>query len=214
MLFIDIHTHISSIQKDVFSIENKYPNSTDFSTPFSIGIHPWYISESTLQNDIKIIEEQLSSENCYALGECGLDRITDVDFSLQLEVFKQQVQLSEQHNKPLIIHCVKAFQEIIQLKKEIKPKQPWIVHGFNKNHQIALDLIRHQICISFGESLLKNERLQETFSKLPLDFLFLETDTSEEHIENIYNIASELRKTEKQNIINTVKQNFSRIFKR
>ena len=214
MQFIDIHTHNSFIQKDVFSIENKYPNSTDFSTPFSIGIHPWYISENTLQNDIKIIEEQLSSENCYALGECGLDRITDVDFSLQIKVFKQQIQLSEKYNKPLIIHCVKAFQEIIQLKKEIKPKQPWIVHGFNKNYQIALDLIRHQICISFGESLLKNERLQETFSKLPLDFLFLETDTSEEHIENIYNIASELRKTEKQIIINTVKQNFSRIFKR
>ncbi|RKF04337.1 TatD DNase family protein [Tenacibaculum lutimaris] len=214
MQFIDIHTHTSSIQKDVFSIENKYPNSTDFSTPFSIGIHPWYISENTLQNDIKIIEEQLSSENCYALGECGLDRITDVDFSLQIKVFKQQIQLSEKYNKPLIIHCVRAFQEIIQLKKEMNPKQPWIVHGFNKNHQIALDLIQHQICISFGESLLKNERLQETFSKLPLDFLFLETDTSEEHIENIYNIASELRKTEKQNIINTVKQNFSRIFKR
>ena len=214
MLFIDIHTHISSIQKDVFSIENKYPNSTDFSTPFSIGIHPWYISENTLQNDIKIIEEQLSSENCYALGECGLDRITDVDFSLQIKVFKQQIRLSEKYNKPLIIHCVRAFQEIIQLKKEMNPKQPWIVHGFNKNHQIALDLIRHQICMSFGKSLLKNEKLQETFSKLPLDFLFLETDTSEEHIENIYNIASELRKTEKQIIINTVKQNFSRIFKR
>ena len=214
MQFIDIHTHTSSIQKDVFSIENKYPNSTDFSTPFSIGIHPWYISENTLQNDIKIIEEQLSSENCYALGECGLDRITDVDFSLQIKVFKQQIQLSEKYNKPLIIHCVRAFQEIIQLKKEMNPKQPWIVHGFNKNHQIAFDLIQHQICISFGESLLKNERLQETFSKLPLDFLFLETDTSEEHIEYIYNIASELRKTEKQDIINTVKQNFSRIFKR
>ena len=214
MQFIDIHTHTSSIQKDVFSIENKYPNSTDFSTPFSIGIHPWYISENTLQNDIKIIEEQLSSENCYALGECGLDRITDVDFSLQIKVFKQQIRLSEKYNKPLIIHCVRAFQEIIQLKKEMNPKQPWIVHGFNKNHQIALDLIRHQICMSFGKSLLKNEKLQETFSKLPLDFLFLETDTSEEHIENIYNIASELRKTEKQIIINTVKQNFSRIFKR
>ena len=214
MQFIDIHTHTSSTQKDVFLIENKYPNSTDFSKPFSIGIHPWYISKDTLQNDLKIVEEQLNSDNCYALGECGLDRITEIDFSLQLEVFKQQIQLSEKYNKPIIIHCVKAFQEIIQLKKEIKPKQPWIVHGFNKNHQIALDLIQHKICISFGESLLKNERLQETFSKLPLDFLFLETDTSEAPIENIYNIASELRKTEKQEIINTVKQNFSRIFKR
>jgi len=211
---IDIHTHTSSTRKDVFSIENKYPNSTDFSTPFSIGIHPWYISENSLQNDLKIVEEQLSSQNCYAVGECGLDRITETDFSLQLEIFKQQIQLSEKYSKPLIIHCVKAFQEIIQLKKEIKPKQPWIVHGFNKNHQIALDLTQHQICISFGETLLKNERLQETFSKLPLNFLFLETDTSEEYIENIYNIASELRKIEKQEFINTVKQNFRRIFKR
>ncbi|WP_299010766.1 TatD family hydrolase [uncultured Tenacibaculum sp.] len=214
MQLIDIHTHTSSTQKDVFSIENKYPSSTNFSKPFSIGIHPWYISENSLQNDLKIVKEQLSSQNCYAVGECGLDRITETDFSLQLEIFKQQIQLSEKYSKPLIIHCVKAFQEIIQLKKEMNPKQPWIIHGFNRKDQIALDLIRHQIFLSFGEGLLKNERLQETFSKLPLGFLFLETDASEEHIENIYNIASELRKTEKQEIINIVKQNFSRIFKR
>nr|WP_299032007.1 TatD family hydrolase [uncultured Tenacibaculum sp.] len=214
MQLIDIHTHTSSTQKDVFSIENKYPSSTNFSKPFSIGIHPWYISENSLQNDLKIVKEQLSSQNCYAVGECGLDRITETDFSLQLEIFKQQIQLSEKYSKPLIIHCVKAFQEIIQLKKEMNPKQPWIIHGFNRKDQIALDLIRHQIFLSFGEGLLKNERLQETFSKLPLGFLFLETDASEEHIENIYNIASELRKTEKQEIINTVKQNFSRIFKK
>ncbi|TDQ30293.1 TatD family hydrolase [Tenacibaculum caenipelagi] len=214
MQFIDVHTHTSSTQKDVFSIENKYPNSKDFSKPFSIGIHPWYISEDSLQNDLATVEKLVISENCYALGECGLDRISATGFSLQLEVFKQQIQLSEKYNKPLIIHCVKAFQEIIQLKKEIKPKQPWIVHGFNKNYQIALDLIQHQICISFGESLLKNKKLQETFLKLPLDFLFLETDTSEESIKNIYKTASELRKIEKQIIIKTVKQNFSRIFKR
>ena len=214
MQFIDVHTHASTFHSEVFSIENKYPNSTDFSKPFSIGIHPWYISEKTLQNDLTSIEKHITSENCYALGECGLDKITKIDFSIQLYAFKQQIQLSEKYKKPLIIHCVKAHQEIIQLKKEIKPKLPWIVHGFNKNHQIALDLIQHKICISFGESLLKNERLQETFSKLPLNFLFFETDTSEAPIESIYNIASELRKTEKQEILNTVKQNFSRIFKR
>ncbi|CAM1346193.1 TatD family hydrolase [Tenacibaculum crassostreae] len=214
MLFIDVHTHSSSTQKDVFSIENKYPSSTDFSQPFSIGIHPWYITQNTIQDELNFIEQQLVSENCYAIGECGLDKVTEVDFSLQLEVFKQQIQLSEKHKKPLIIHCVKAFQEIIQLKKEIKPKQSWIVHGFNKNHQIALDLIRHEICLSFGRSLLKNKKLQETFPKLPLAFVFFETDTSEEHIEDIYNIATEQRKTKKEEIINTIKHNFNRIFKR
>ena len=111
-------------------------------------------------------------------------------------------------------------QKIIRVKRDVIiflihcAKQPWIVHGFNKNRQIALDLIRYEICLSFGESLLKNKKLQETFSKLPLEFVFFETDTSEEHIENIYNIATELRKTKKEEIINTVKHNFNRIFKR
>lgn len=214
MLFIDIHTHTSSTQKDVFSIENKYADATCFKNPFSIGIHPWYISKNTLQNDIKFIENQLTNKNCYALGECGLDKLSGIDFSLQLYVFKQQIHLSEKHKKPLIIHCVKAYQEIIQLKKEIKPKQPWIIHGFNKNHQIALDLIRHQICISFGKSLLKNEKLQNTFSKIPTENIFLETDASKENIKNIYNIASELRKTKEEDFIKSIEQNFSRIFKK
>ncbi len=214
MHFINIHTHKRSAEKTVFSIENKYPNSTNFNNPFSIGIHPWYIVEPNLPNDLKIIEKQVTNNNCFALGECGLDKITPVDFSLQLNVFKQQIQLSEKHKKPLIIHCVKAFQELIQLKKELKPKQPWVIHGFNRNYQMALDLIQHQICLSFGKSLLKNTKLQETFSKLPLDFIFLETDDAKESIESIYDIASELRNNQKQEIIKTIKQNFSRIFKR
>jgi TatD DNase family protein len=80
-----------------------------------------------------IIEEKLKDENCFALGECGLDKITASDFELQKVVFKKQIQLSEKHQKPLIIHCVKAHQELIEIKKELKPKQVWIFHGFNTN---------------------------------------------------------------------------------
>lgn len=213
MQFIDVHTHASTFHSEVFSIENKYPNSTDFSKPFSIGIHPWYISEKTLQNDLTSIEKHITSENCYALGECGLDKITKIDFSIQLYAFKQQIQLSEKYKKPLIIHCVKAYQEIIQLKKEIKPKLPWIVHGFNKNHQIALDLIKHNIYISFGKSILKNENLQQVFSKTPVNYIFLETDDKDISIQDVYKKASEIKNLELQTLTNNIRKNFNRIFK-
>ena len=49
-------------------------------------------------------EEKLKAEKCFALGECGLDKITASDFELQKEVFKKQIQLSEKYKKPLIIH--------------------------------------------------------------------------------------------------------------
>ncbi|MCD8445183.1 TatD family hydrolase, partial [Tenacibaculum finnmarkense] len=147
MKFINIHTHTNSDEN--FSILNCYPNSTDFNTPFSIGIHPWFINKNTIEDELIFIKKKLLHKNCYAIGECGLDRLSEVNYTLQIAVFKEQINLSEEFKKPLIIHCVRSFQEIIQIKKELKPRQKWLIHGFHKNNQIATDLIKNGCFLSF-----------------------------------------------------------------
>ncbi len=212
MKFIDIHTHNLSNQDDVFKIENCFPNSTEFKNSFSIGIHPWYISNEKIEEELSFIDKQLQLDNCFALGECGLDKLTETDFELQIDVFKKQVTLSEKHKKSLIIHCVKSFQEIIQLKKELKPKQPWIIHGFNKNTQVALSLINNGIFLSFGKSLLLSEKTQDTFSKIPLDKIFFETDDDEINIKDIYQKAAMIKELETEKLKEIIYQNFNSIF--
>lgn len=212
MNFIDIHTHNLSNQNTVFEIENCYPNNNVFKKHFSIGIHPWYINKEKTEEELSFIDKQLQLENCYAVGECGLDKLTETSFEYQINIFKQQVALSEKHQKPLIIHCVKSFQEIIQLKKELTLKQPWIIHGFNKNKQVALSLIKNGLFLSFGNQLLTSGKLQDSFLKTPLNKIFFETDASDINIKDIYQKAAMIKGINLEKLKEIIHQNFNSIF--
>ncbi|ARV15338.1 TatD family hydrolase [Polaribacter sp. SA4-12] len=215
MFFFDVHTHKRSSSKNIFSIENKYPNATDFTKPFSIGIHPWFIKPENVEKELLIIEKKLKEDNCFAIGECGLDKITETDFELQKEVFKKQVELSEKYQKPLIIHCVKAYQELIEIKKELKPKQVWILHGFNKNYQVAESLLKNGIILSFGTAIIKNKKLQEVVSKVAISSILLETDNDLNiDVKEVYQKISEIKKITVEELQQKIKQNFKSIFKK
>ncbi|CAA0214689.1 TatD family hydrolase [Tenacibaculum maritimum] len=212
-MFIDVHTHNTHHPDEVLPIINRYPNSYLLpNTAFSIGIHPWYILKEKLYNELLILEEKLQHPNCYALGECGLDKLSQTDFQLQLDVFKEQIKLSEKFQKPLLIHCVKSFQEIVLLKKKTQPKQPWIIHGFNKHFQVAKELTKHGIFLSFGAALLQNKKLQETAKKVSLTTLFLETDNSKESIISIYKKLSEIKEIELNLVKQEINKNYKHIF--
>lgn len=215
MFFFDVHTHKRSSSENIFSIENKYPNATDFTKPFSIGIHPWFIKPENVTEELLSIEKKLEDENCFALGECGLDKIAATDFELQKEVFKKQVELSEKHQKPLIIHCVKAHQELIEIKKELKPTQIWILHGFNKKYQVAESLLKNGIIVSFGTAIIKNKKLQEVVSRIEISSILLETDDDiNSDIKEVYQKISEIKKITVEELQQKIKQNFKSIFKK
>jgi len=214
MVFFDAHTHTISSDKNVVSVLNTYPNTSDFSQSFSIGIHPWCINKENLESKLLVVEQKLQNKKCFALGECGLDKIVKIDFELQKEVFKKQVLLSEKYKKPLIIHCVKSYQEIIEIKTGFKPKQIWILHGFNKNIRVAESLLKHDIILSFGAAIINNKKLQEVVSKISLDKILLETDDSEISIQEVYQKIASIKNIEVLQLQQRIKQNFKRIFKR
>lgn len=211
MDFIDIHTHKKRVSENVISVENKYPVSLDFSTLFSIGIHPWFINKNKIEQELLIVAKKLQHKNCVALGECGLDKAIKTDFELQKTVFKKQIQLSEKYKKPLIIHCVKAYQDIIAFKKELKPTQVWLVHGFNKNWQVAQSLLKNGILLSFGTAIINNKKLQEVVAKVPLEKLFLETDDKDSTIVEVYVKMAKLKGVPLEILQQKINENF-RIF--
>ena len=212
MDYIDVHTHRISLDEKVFAIVNSYPNTTDFSRPFSIGIHPWFLEAATLQKDLVIVAEKLQEPHCFALGECGLDTLTATDFELQKVAFKKQILLSEQYKKPLIIHCVKAVQELLQLKKEIQPTQTWVFHGFNKNIQVAQSLQKNGIVLSFGAAIIHSQKLQAVLLALPLEGILLETDDAEEPIEDVYEKVATLKQIAISEVKEQIRKNFKNIF--
>lgn len=213
MDFYNIHTHNKTQKEGVFSIWNAYPNTVDTTIPFSVGIHPWFLNKETLIKDLELVEQALSNPNCFALGECGLDKVISTPFDVQLTAFKKQIALSEKYQKPVIIHCVRAYQEIIEIKKEIQPKQTWIVHGFHKNKQVAESLLKNDIYLSFGAKIISNQKLQEVLISLPPEKIFLETDNDEVEIEEVYNKVASLKNKTAAELQEVIKQNFTNIFK-
>ncbi|QSB25024.1 TatD family hydrolase [Flavobacterium sp. CLA17] len=213
MEFFNFHTHQFTNQSDILELVNQYPREFDASIPFySIGIHPWYIAEDKIDADLKIIEEKLQTENCLAIGECGLDKRIEIPLDLQTSVFEKQLILAEKYKKPVVIHCVAAFQEVIAIKKKRKITVPMIIHGFSKNSQLADQLIKEGFYISFGKYLLRNPELRTVFQQIPNDRFFLETDTVEETIQQVYDLASEYKNINNSALQDIISTNYKRVF--
>ncbi len=193
-MFLNAHTHHLSHQSDVLDLYNQFPKAiNDDAKLFSVGIHPAYIKTSSIEEELEIIRENLSNKNCLAIGEIGLDKLCETDFELQIDVFERQLQLASEYRFPVIIHSVRAYQEILHIRKKLKLTIPFIFHGFNKNEQILNQIIAQNCYASFGKNLLYNKNLQIIFAKLSANQFFLENDASEISIKEIYTIAAEIR---------------------
>lgn len=214
MKYFNLHTHKFTNNPNVLELVNQYPWEFDASIPqYSIGIHPWYIDENRLENDLKTIEEKLQLQECLALGECGLDKRIDIPMDLQVKVFEQQIALAEKYKKPLVLHLVAAYQELIEIKNRLQVSVPIILHGFSKNEQTAKQLIENGCYLSFGKYLLRNPELKSVFQSVPNDKFFLETDTIDETLEEVYRLASEYKNCSLEEIKALTTVNFNKVFK-
>lgn len=211
--FINLHTHNFSNNEDFLEVVNQYPWEFDDAVPnYSIGIHPWYIDHERLQSDLNFIKEQLNWNECLAMGECGLDKRIEIPFQNQLKVFQQQIELVQVSKKPIILHCVASFDEVIAIKKEMNIENPMIIHGFSKNIYVAKSLLDKGFYLSFGKYLLRNPELTSVFEYVPNDSFFLETDTIEETIVDVYQKASNIKNIKIEVLEEVVKVNFNKAF--
>ena len=211
--YINLHTHKFSNLSDVIEVVNQYPWEFDANIPnYSIGIHPWYIDENRLEEDLEIIKEKLQLSECLALGECGLDKRIEIPLELQTSVFKKQLEIVKLTNKPIVLHCVAAYDEVIAIKKEMKIENPMIIHGFSKNEQVAQSLLKNGFYLSFGKYLLRNLDLEKVFTFAPENQILLETDTIEESIYQVYEKAASIKGISIEEMKVIVCTNFSKIF--
>ena len=211
--FINLHTHTFSNLSDVIEVVNQYPWEFDASIPsYSIGIHPWYIDENRLETDLETIKQKLQLDKCLALGECGLDKRIEIPLELQISVFKQQLELVKETQKPIVLHCVAAYDEVIAIKKEMKMENPMIIHGFSKNEKVAQSLLKNGFYLSFGKYLLRNPDLEKVFTFAPENQILLETDTIEESIYQVYEKAAAIKGISVEEMKAIVLTNFSKIF--
>jgi TatD DNase family protein len=211
--FIDIHTHKL---KDIENQIRVFDASRDSiqSGYNSLGIHPWFIDKSKSEEQFLYIDEKASKNEIVAIGECGLDRAIETPIALQEEIFIRQIELAEKHGLPLIIHCVKAYSDMLRLRKRYN-KTPWILHGFYANEIQTKQLLTHDFHFSMGEKILNpGKKFQQAMDLIPVDRLFLETDDSSADIKEIYKACSSIMKIELSELQDKILLNFARVFKR
>ena len=171
MDFLNIHTH------------HELPEGE--TTVLSVGLHPWHLTEDWMEKMPEI--EQMLMKGDSFVGECGLDRVCDTPYERQVAAFAEQIALSERLQRPLILHCVRALDDVLRLKRAAS--QTWVFHGFRGKPQQLCQLLDHGFYVSFG--FRYNE---ESLMLCPLDRLFLETDDAPHSIVPLYESVARLRK--------------------
>ena len=196
-MILDIHTHrLTPDPEAVIDLSSLVRDNEDFTIPgdytpdqrFSVGIHPWWLTSEVSETHILRVEALVADPRVGIIGEVGIDIPKGGPLFRQMLIFKRMVALSERVGKPLLIHDVKAHDIITGLYKELKPSQPWIIHGFRNKPSVAEMFLRLGMYISFGESFNPM-----TVHNIPADRILAETDESDLPIREIIHQLSDAR---------------------
>ncbi len=216
MKYIDIHTHTHYSDPETTLVLNIFPNQLDkleHTDYCSIGLHPWHVEEDTWETQVSMVKSAARNKKVLAVGETGLDKKTDRPFETQQLAFFAQLDIAESEKKPLIIHCVRSYSEMLALRKKTDQSIPWVFHWFNADIEIAKELIRKNCYLSFGHMLFNEQsKAFRIFNTIPLDRVFFETDDAGFGIREIYTRAAGLRNMTVSGLKSQILDNFSRCF--
>jgi TatD DNase family protein len=215
MEYIDIHTHRNDntgVQTSIINCElPSLPINNDLN--YSVGWHPWHINNYTIPEINEALHRETKKPNVIAIGECGLDRMRTTPIDFQIEVFNLHLDIAMETQKPLLIHCVKAYSDLLFILKERKFMGRFILHAFNGNQLIINQLLKYNAWFSLGKNLFQAKAPQtEKFKYIPAERLFFETDDTSYLISDVYLRASVVMGIPIDKLVERTENNFRKLF--
>ena len=194
--FFNAHSHRKPQSGSEFVCRNAYHFLSAKSIgklPYalSVGIHPWH-ALAFKPEKVENLRTLASVPQVLAIGECGLDRRKGPPLSVQLPCWEAQFFLAQELRLPLILHCVRAWQDLLPLCRV--SEVPMLFHDFRGNSSVleAFLPLPH-VFFSFGKNLMNPGKAREVFCRVPEERFLLETDNSSLRIESLYQKAAGLR---------------------
>jgi len=190
-----------------------------------LGLHPWYIDKAKPGWDSRL--RDLLRANTAGVGECGLDfAITDANRDAQTTALEIQWRIALELNRPLSLHCRKAFDAIFKLAENHGlPNSGAVIHTFSGSSEQAEIAIQHGFYLSFACSLLNpnHKRARKALISVPPERLMLETDSPDisptagtlnepANVVHLFNTVSELRGEAPEILEKQLQQNANRVF--
>lgn len=212
--FINTHTHFKPRTPDEFIIRNGYlmlnPQQSDaLRYSISTGLHPWHLKKMTINECGDKLIELASHPHVLAIGEIGIDKAIDTPIKMQLEYFDTQLNIARAFKKPVIIHAVKSYNDLMPFLK--KTKVPFIFHGFSGNEQQAKELLKYNCKLSFGKAVFE-EKAQRVLHAIPNDAFLLETDAVPAlNIKDVYEKVAEIKALHIDELKSTVFHTFASV---
>ena len=190
----------------------------------AIGIHPQEINNSfdTL--------EKMFDDRVVAIGECGLEftnEVSEPDQKKQIELFRKQIVMSQNVNRPLIVHSRQASDETLEILREYNNLRG-VIHcysGGKKRIKKFLEL-PGEWYFGIDGNLTYEIGLEEVVKNIPKDRLILETDSPyltpvpyrgekncPEYIKYVYQKISEIWEMSLEVTEKIIDDNAKRLFK-
>ena len=190
--------------KTTIALTEKYPFIYG-----AAGVHP---SSTAELDEEKFAELRVLAQSgkIVAIGEIGLDYLRP-DREAQLRIFEGQLRLAEAAGKPVVLHCVKAFEETMRLLKQFRLRAV-IFHGFIGSPEQAARAVAAGYYLSFGSRALRSPRTVRALGSIPTQRLFLETDDTPATIESVYATAARLLGMPLDRLKETIYNNYLHIF--
>lgn len=195
MIWFDFHTHQQKVSNSLFNVVLNNNETPPEEGHFCVGLHPWFeLNEEYLYQ----LEKVLENPRCLAVGETGLDRVRNENFDEQIVYFKHHIQVAKKFEKPLILHCVKAYQDVLEIVNKTKFNLPLIFHDYNGEQQTTQRLLKEEnVYFCYGDKLFKeNSKGHRSLASIPLNRILIETDDSGKSIEEVGQKLSKLLRKE------------------
>lgn len=138
-----------------------------------IGLHPLYVQEEDF--DTSIYNDLVKNPKVVGIGECGLDFSREVSKDKQIEVFKKQIELALQYEKPLMIHCREAYPEVLSILKQY-PGIRANFHFFSGTIEEAKEILDLGFYVSFTGVITFAKDYEELVNLVPINRIMSETD--------------------------------------
>ena len=189
--YINIHTHGGKVDEGVFFLENLMAHEQENPGNFmdqacTYGIHPWHLTANNINQQLENINTFINYHNMLAIGEAGYDKLRGASISLQKTAFEEQILIYEKNRKPVVINCVRAWDELLGSYKRLKPVMPWLIHGFRGSVELAKQLLLKGMYLSFWFNFVIRPEATNLLRNIPKDRIFLETDGADIDIRTIY----------------------------
>ena len=197
-IYINIHGHRQSNTIEEWVMQNlmakDFPPDDIENGYYSVGFHPYNVGKVDEHETLERVSKATEHSRVLAIGEIGLDKSIEAPLEDQLRIFEKQVEIAESANLPVVLHVVRAFNEMLGFMKAQQPVVPIIIHGYNGSPEMAEELVKAGFQISFGQAITgEHSKIIESLQKVPVEMMFLETDEGDMDIRELYQFAAELK---------------------